>query len=111
MAKQREGVCPGCRRHCPCGAERCNYGRKYFAAQAQKKKEEENGSHQYKWEKNVTRGSAIWQLLWTDCQLKKALKKEKCSEERLIAALDDSEKQQLDSILKKLHACLKHQEN
>ena len=109
MAKQKQERCPGCSRHCVQGCEHCKYGRKYFAALEEKKAkaakpiEEER---RYKWEKNVTLGSSVWRLLWLSCQMKKALRKGTCTEERFITTLDQTERQQLEAILKKLQGCL-----
>ena len=72
MAKQREGACPGCSKHCSCENVRC------------------------KWEKYVEQGGLLWRYLWIGYRSKNL------TEQEMLAVLDDAEKAQLDVLLTKM---------
>lgn len=97
--KKKNGLpcCPGCGKHCPMGATRCKYGNKYFAKSFPKEKP--SG-----WKTRIEKGGLIFLLLKVVKQVKKGLKKEQTSEEVLLSRLNPSEKEALESILKKLYA-------
>lgn len=95
MSKHKENRCPGCSKHCPCGAVKCKYGRKYFKQHGQRPAR--------KWESYVSAGGAAWQLLETARQMKKALKKG-AAEEAVLGALNEQERAQLCALLGRLCA-------
>ena len=95
MSKQNANVCPGCSRHCVMGHEHCKYGRRYF------EKQQEAGS-QRKWERYVQQDGCAWTLLHVGSRIKKALRKQKITEEALFAALDAAEQEQLRGLLDRI---------
>ena len=103
MSKMR---CPGCSRHCRQGNERCKYGEKYFKKEEKKQKAEctvkTKRTKVRKWENHVQRGGLLWQFLWVGSLSKRALRKKRIDEARLISALDEQEQKQLHQLLKKL---------
>ena len=100
MKQTKQTVCPGCSRHCPMGAEHCKYGRRYFAKLAETEQQKT-----YKWEKYVEKNGLVWQLLMTARRIKKTLRSQKLTEEQLLAALDQEQRQQFSELKKKMEAC------
>ena len=103
----KQGVCPGCSRHCRMDDVRCKYGRKYFEKKRKghaKADDEDVGENKKlrKWEKHVQRGGLIWRFLWVASLSKRALRKKQIAEERLLTALTEAEQEQLHRLLKKL---------
>ncbi len=88
-------TCPGCGKHCAAANPRCRFGQKYFAKHAA-------GKDKPAWERYVEQGGAAWTLLSVSRTAKKALKKGKITEDRMMAALNDGEKEQLQALLKKI---------
>lgn len=97
--------CTGCSKHCCEDAPKCKYGRTYFA-KMRDKQEQENPKQQYKWERNLTRGSLIWQMLMVNRRMKKAVCKGRITEEALIAALTLDEYEMLHKALDRLSAAI-----
>lgn len=103
MKKHGQYVCPGCSKHCAVGCARCKYGKSYFAKHNITEAERGASSRrkQRKWEKKVTEGGLLWNALWTFRAVKKALRRGELTEEKLLCALSEEEKQQLGAILEK----------
>ena len=93
MKKEGMNTCPGCKRRCPMGETRCSYGRKYFEKQAgaQDKK--------HGWEKHLTQGSMLHQLISVGRSAKKALKKGEATEAQLLSSMNDDQQQSLSELL------------
>ena len=87
--------CPGCKRHCPSCCPRCKYGKKYFC---DKKSKEE----QPKWAQKLPPESPAWQLLSVCKRAKKALKKEKISEQQLFDAFSAQDMQLFTDLLSRI---------
>ena len=107
MKTKKPAVCPGCHKHCEEGHARCKYGCRYFA----KLHAQENTACacpkkncKHKWENDVTQGSSIWHLLSCSRRIKKALRSKSMTEEQLLSALNDSERQTLSGLLNKLES-------
>ena len=103
MKKEKQARCPGCGKHCVRDCVRCKYGKNYFA-RLDAKSAGEKGEKQKKrkWEKYVSEGGALWQLLNFGGGAKKALKGGKITEEKLLSALDAEQREQLSAILRKM---------
>lgn len=107
MKKKNENVCPGCSRHCPANAVRCKRGRAYFAErEAAGPEKRPHGKH--KWEKRVSEGGLLWQLICFSRSAKKALCGKEIAEAQLLDALSEPERNQLWEILEKLGGRLKN---
>ena len=105
MKKHKEDVCPGCSRHCTRNEIRCKRGRAYFAehgADGLKVHPADEKRKKRKWEKYVDEGGLVWRMLFVSLRAKKALRRGKIDEAKLISVLDEQDRVQLDRILKKL---------
>lgn len=114
MKKTNQNVCPGCSRHCSADCVRCKRGRAYFAKQAAResennfvKMESPKKKHHHKWERNIAEGGPIWRMLWMSKKIKKALRHGEISEERLLEALSERERDQLSEAMDKMSFHLK----
>jgi len=111
LKQQKKDVCPGCGRHCTRDHIRCRRGREYFAekheAGAKRTPEEKDLRKKRKWEKYVTEGGLAWKLIFVSRTARKALCREKITEEQLASVLDEQEKAALVRILDKLGERLK----
>jgi len=96
MSKNCENRCPGCRKHCPMGAERCKYGKKYFMKAAAPAIERR------KWDRYTQSGGTAWQLFDAARSMKKALKSGSVSESALLGAISEQEQAQLCALLGRL---------
>lgn len=94
MKKHEIAVCPGCKRHCPLHDVRCKKGRAWA--------EKIQSVQKHKWEKHVSPGGTLWQLLWTGRRVKKALRREEASEEMLLHNLSEAEQVQLCALLARI---------
>ena len=107
MKKTTGNLCPGCKRHCPAGHARCKYGQKYFEKHHPSTQTEPPAKERrHAWEKHVTPGGLFWQLLWQSRRIKRALRKEKVSEQQLLLALSVQEQEQLRVLLDKISKTL-----
>jgi len=107
MKKQKANVCTGCSRHCTAENVRCKHGRAYFAIAAQAKAPE--GGMQKparKWERGLTPGGSLWQLLTLSRRMKKALRGGEIKEQKVISVLTQAEQQQLLQLIGKLDGAL-----
>ena len=100
MKQENCAHCPGCSRHCPAYAVRCKYGQKYF----EKHPPESPApcSKKHKWEKHVTSGGLVWQLIAGSRNVKKALCREQITEETLLRQLTPEEQEALSRLLTRL---------
>ena len=95
---KKENICPGCGRHCDLNHPHCKYGRSY-AEKLQKKREK---APSYKWEDYTEKGDLAWLLFLVSRNWKKALKKGETTEEKLLAAWTEQEKETLREMLGKM---------
>ena len=105
--KCRIPCCPGCSKHCPMGCERCKHGKNYFAKRCPRAESvcpicKKSG----KWKNALEKGGLIFFLLKTAKRIKKELKAGRTDETRLLSRLTPSEKEALESILKKLETAV-----
>lgn len=109
MKHDKEAVCPGCHRHCPMHQLHCKYGKNYFAKKLAREQETDVSAqkHKHRWEKYVTEGEVVHQMIDLSRRTKKALCHEKTTEARLLSALNLQEREALRAALDKLEAALK----
>jgi len=98
MAKDRCGRCPGCGKHCELTSPRCKYGRAYTAQCCAGK----DGKKAPRWAAYAPEGGLAWRLLDLSRRLKRSLRKARCTEPQLLAALTPQELALLDAIFTKL---------
>ncbi|MBP3645672.1 MAG: hypothetical protein J6K55_04525 [Clostridia bacterium] len=101
MKKSNIPTCPGCSRHCPACSVRCKYGRQYFQKHPVETKCD---SKKHKWERYVTEGEMLWNLLAHGKKIKKALCHQQLTESALLSLLSEEEKAAVSSALQKLSA-------
>lgn len=106
MKKEKDAVCPGCHRHCPMHQLHCKYGKNYFAKKLAKEQEEKVAEPKRRWEKFVTDGEVLHQMIDLSRRTKKALCHQKTTEDHLLAALECQERETLHNLLDKLDAAL-----
>ena len=92
--------CPGCSRHCSADNLKCRRGRAYFEKKIAEEKAQDGPK--YKWERYVTQGSAVKELLTAAAMVKKALKAGWVKEEEILNALNEEEREQLAGLMKKV---------
>ncbi|MBQ4075298.1 MAG: hypothetical protein IJD39_08865 [Clostridia bacterium] len=94
--------CPGCGKHCPLSAPRCKFGRHYLEKMKEKPSADfEKNTKKKKWETYVKPGEAIWAFLSVSCQIKKALCKQKVTENQLLSEFSKDEIETMISLIKK----------
>lgn len=107
MKNAKEAVCPGCSRHCPMHHLHCKYGKNYFAKKLAKEQEMPAEKHKHRWEKYVTDGGVVRQMIDVSRKTKKALCHEKITEAEVLAALNMQEREALRQTLDKISSVLK----
>jgi len=95
MKKEKCNFCPGCKRACPSCCPRCKYGVKYFSKNAAN---EENP----KWARHISVNGPAYQLLSISRSAKKALCKEKITEDALFEKFSADDRQIFSELLAKL---------
>ena len=93
MPNNKCDICPGCKRHCTACCPRCKYGKKYFADKHPKEDTP-------KWAQNLCPEGPAFQMLNISKQAKKALRKEKITENALFEGLAPQDLQVFRDLLR-----------